>query len=226
MRGGRDPITWRTGATWNVVSAPATVAAVIVYYRSGRAVMGAVEALVGPGVAPTSVTVVANSPVPADIAAELVELGAAFVPTGGDVGFAAACNLGAAGTVADYLWFVNPDVTCAKDCLETLLRLGRRRGGRPRPVPPRRPVERSAKSRSYLRSGVLLARELGVGRALRLGSPAPPRRPRVVTAVSGACLLVPRAAFDQVGLSPRSSSCTARTSTCACACGGWDARWR
>lgn len=188
------------GAPRNAVPATATVAAVIVYFRSGRAVVGAVESLVGQGVAPTSVTVVANSPVPADIAAELADLGAIVVPPGGNVGFAAACNLGAAETVADFLWFVNPDVTCAKDCLETLLR----QGGPARAVAPalRLPdgsAERSAKSRSYLRPGVLLSRELGVGRALRLGSPAPPRRPRVVTAVSGACLLVPRAAFDRVG---------------------------
>jgi GT2 family glycosyltransferase len=189
------------GAPRNAVGGRATVAAVIVYFRSGRAVVGAVESLVGQGVAPVSVTVVANSPVPADIAGELADLGAVVVPVGDNVGFAAACNLGATDSVADYLWFVNPDVTCAKDCLETLLRphAGPERAVSPALRHPDGSVERSAKSRSYLRPAVLLSRELGVGRALRLGSPAPPRRPRVVTAVSGACLLVPRAAFDRVG---------------------------
>ena len=186
----------------NVVPATATVAAVIVYFRSGRAVVGAVESLVGQGVAPTSVTVVANSPVPADIAAELADLGAVVVPTGGNVGFAAACNLGAAGTVRRL-----PVVREPRRHLRQGLpgdaaapaAPGPERAVAPALRLPDGSVERSAKSRSYLRPGVLLARELGVGRALRLGSPAPPRRPRVVTAVSGACLLVPRAAFDRVG---------------------------
>ena len=179
------------------------VAAVITYYQSGRRVVAAVESLVAQGVAPTSVTVVANSPVPADIAADLADLGADVVPADGNLGFAAACNLGAgraAAEAADFLWFVNPDVICARDCMETLLR----HAGPATAVAPvlRLPdgrVERSVKSRSYLRPAVILSRELGIGRTLRLGSPAPPRRARPVPAVSGACLLVPRAAYERIG---------------------------
>jgi GT2 family glycosyltransferase len=179
------------------------VAAVITYFQSGRTVVAAVESLVAQGVAPASVTVVANSPVPADIAAELAGLGADVVGAGANLGFAAACNLGAGGAAArgaDFLWFVNPDVTCAKDCLETLLgHGGPALAVAPVLLLPDGGVERSAKSRSYLRPAVLLSRELGLGRTLRLGSPTPPRRARPVVAVSGACLLVPAAAFRRIG---------------------------
>src|SRR5207253_8587472 len=59
--------------------------------------------------------------------------------------------------------------------------------------------ERSVKSDSYLRPWVLLARELGIGRALGLGAPLPPATAQPVDAVSAACLLVPSETFAAVG---------------------------
>ena len=100
------------------------VAAVIPYFRSDRVIVAAIEALAGQTHPPESVTVVADSPMPAEIEGALESLGARVLTPGTNVGFARACNLAAATAGAggaDFLFFVNPDLACDPDRLETLL---------------------------------------------------------------------------------------------------------
>jgi N-acetylglucosaminyl-diphospho-decaprenol L-rhamnosyltransferase len=44
-----------------------------------------------------------------------------FVPTGGNFGYGAACNIGAAQARGKYLFFLNPDVWLERNCLEALV---------------------------------------------------------------------------------------------------------
>lgn len=105
-----------------------------------------------------------------------------------NLGFGTACNLGAAGATSDFLLFLNPDARLDPDALAQLLQAARlhpdasafgpvliNAAGRPR----------------YKRNSYLLPR-----------AQKPPRDPgtanRSVAVLSGAVLLVRRAAFEQV----------------------------
>src|SRR5205085_2814601 len=112
----------------------------------------------------------------------------------------AACNQAARALDVDYVWFVNPDVRCEATCLERLLVYASETAVvAPVVVRDDRRPETSTKTRRYVIPWVLLARELGLGRRLRLGAGHPLATPAVVTAVSGACLLAPAAPFLAVG---------------------------
>ena len=172
-----------------------SVSAVVVYYRSEGSIVGCVESLAG-----TEVVVVANSPVPLETAARLRELGAEVVELASNAGFGAACNAGAARAKGDVLLFVNPDVRCLPGAVEVLASAAaegtivgpavRREDGA---------VERSVKSAAYVSAAALAARELLVGRWLRIGSPPPPDERRAVDILSGACLAVRADVFQRLG---------------------------
>ncbi len=176
----------------------ATVGAVVVHFRSEETLDACLRALTTQTRPPDEITVVANSPLPP--ARTDGRDGVTVVENRSNVGFAAACNQAAHALDVDYVWFVNPDVRCEATCLERLLAYASDTAV----VAPvlirgdRRP-ELSTKTRRYVTPWVLLARELGFGRRLRLGAGHPVATPAVVTSVSGACLLAPAKAFLAVG---------------------------
>lgn len=176
----------------------ATVGAVVVHYRSETTLEPCLRALATQTRPPDQIAVVANSPLPPSGAAAALDVTVLQNPS--NVGFAAACNQAAEALDVDYLWFVNPDVRCEATCLERLLAYASDTAVvAPVLVRTDRQPELSTKTRRYVTPWVLLARELGFGRRLRLGSGHPLATPAVVTAVSGACLLAPTKPFSAVG---------------------------
>jgi GT2 family glycosyltransferase len=90
-----------------------SAAAIVVAYDSGEALQRCVDALRGDGV---DVVVVNNGgPVQVD--------GARVVEAGGNRGFGAGCNLGAASTDADVLVFLNPDTVVQPGAVAALARV-------------------------------------------------------------------------------------------------------
>ncbi len=137
--------------------------------------------------------------------------GLQIVRNDANLGFAAACNIGARRSDAPLLLFLNPDGALAPDALARMAQAlladttvgmvggllchpdgSEQRGGRRRfPTP----------GRALLRAfglGVLARRLPGADFALH-GQPLP-AGPVAVEAISGACMLVRRAAMEDVGL--------------------------
>jgi len=124
-----------------------------------------------------------------------------------NAGFAVACNKGAAASTAPYILFLNPDCVVLPGLLEKLSHTlhanprigmvgplllnpdGTEQGGGRRSIP--------TPWKSFVRA-------FGLWRVLRrhdfhMESTAAPIRPVEVDAISGACMMVRRAAFDEVG---------------------------
>jgi N-acetylglucosaminyl-diphospho-decaprenol L-rhamnosyltransferase len=103
-----------------------TVHVVVVNWNTGGYLRECLESVVlaaREGVAPAKVTIVDNAS--RDRSAEGLDglpLPLEVVRNPTNVGFAAACNQGAAGTTADYLLFLNPDTRLFPDTLETVTR--------------------------------------------------------------------------------------------------------
>ncbi len=100
------------------------LACVMVSYHTGDVLFEAIESVLGQSVAPLELIVVDNGN-PAPVRARLDALASTTpkleVHRGqGNVGFAAGCNLGAAGTTAGHLLFLNPDCVLPADGLEKL----------------------------------------------------------------------------------------------------------
>jgi N-acetylglucosaminyl-diphospho-decaprenol L-rhamnosyltransferase len=124
-------------------------------------------------------------------------------------GFGAACNLGARQTRSEYLLFLNADVILAEDACLRMTSLAeqyqRTAAVGPRIIGSDGEVELSARAFPSIWTGIFgrssLATRL-LRRALRVPRPvAPALSPgsRTVDWISGACMLVRRRAFEEVG---------------------------
>jgi GT2 family glycosyltransferase len=130
-----------------------------------------------------------------------------------NVGFARACNIGAAHATADQLLFLNPDTTIDAQAIHKLLavlhshpRIGMVGGLLTNPDGTEQPGGRRlfpTPKRAFFRAFGLtyLSRWFPyVFPDYALHETALPTEPVMVEAISGACMLVKRAAIDEVGL--------------------------
>jgi N-acetylglucosaminyl-diphospho-decaprenol L-rhamnosyltransferase len=126
-----------------------------------------------------------------------------------NLGFGAACNLGARMTDSDYLLFLNADLVLSDEASRRMRLLADKHPGTavigPRIQGADGQVELSARSFPSLRTGVLGRSSLATRALRRLGSPpgdvsaALATRSSTVDWVSGACMLIRRRAFEDVG---------------------------
>ncbi|MCB0876639.1 MAG: glycosyltransferase family 2 protein [Solirubrobacterales bacterium] len=121
--------------------------------------------------------------------------GARLIETGGNLGFGAACNRGAAAAAGELLLFLNPDNVVEpgfRDAIELPALEGRDWGAW-------QGLVADAEGRINTRGGVV--HFTGIAWAGGAGEPraAAPPGPEEVTFPSGACLAIPRAAWERVG---------------------------
>jgi N-acetylglucosaminyl-diphospho-decaprenol L-rhamnosyltransferase len=184
---------------------------VLVNWNTGDHLRACLDSIAGSRDAEISrVTVVDNAS--ADGSADGLEAGAlplSVVRNTQNVGFAAACNQGAAGSSADYLLFLNPDTRLFEDTLATVIRfmesdaaVGIGICG----VDVLRPDGRQAIACSRFPSlRIFAGKATGLDRLLpRLFprhhlTPQETRESRPVDQVIGAFYLVRRALFEQLG---------------------------
>lgn len=184
------------------------LSAIIVAYRTPAELAAAVASLHAQSHPPDEIIVVDNgasegSPVPA-----LAELeGASIERPPRNLGYGAGCNLGVRGTSGDELLLLNADVVLSANACETMV--GRMEGdSRTAVVGPRvfsgGRVQASARAFPSLRTGLLGRQSLLTGLLFRARRyPAEFRHTYggagPVDWVSGACMLVRRSAFEEVG---------------------------
>jgi N-acetylglucosaminyl-diphospho-decaprenol L-rhamnosyltransferase len=189
--------------------APARLAAVIVYFRTPECLSACLEALRGQTSRPHEIIVVDNSS-SIDGVGDRPASGAdwQWVRAETNLGFGAACNRGARIAGGDYLLFINADVVLRPDACERLRSVAEA-NPRTAVIGPRLygadgEIELSARSFPSLATGVLGRSSLltkvlvAAGRAPSgmsgaLGSGG------LVDWVSGACMLIRRRAFEEVG---------------------------
>jgi len=173
-----------------------SVAAVVVHWNSRDDLPGCLGAL---GDLPGLTTVVVDNASP-DGGEDLVRREfphVRWIPMGRNAGFGAAVNAGARATRTDWILALNPDTTLSGD---TALRmaaeaeaLGADALG-PRILDPEGSTERSYSTRDSLLGDFLWMLAWRAGRAAR-----PARAPREAAWLTGACLLLGRAAFERAG---------------------------
>lgn len=136
-----------------------------------------------------------------------------LLPQHRNLGFSAACNIGARSTDADWLLFLNPDCVLQRRAVEAMLKAisteasvamvgglllnpdGTEQAGGRRAVP--------TPWRSFVRAFGLCRyadRYPSLFRGYDLHRDPLPAEPEPVEAISGACMLVRRGAIEQVGL--------------------------
>ncbi len=136
-----------------------------------------------------------------------------IVRNASNLGFSAACNIGAHHTSAPYVLFLNPDCVLAADALSRMIqalvsypRTGMVGGFLCNPDGTEQPGGRRVfptPKRAFLRAFGLsrLSKFLPASFSDFLLHEQPlPREPMVVEAISGACMLVRREAIEDVGL--------------------------
>ena len=139
---------------------------------------------------PDEILIVDNHP-DAVVSSALADLPIVAVPSGRNLGYPPAVNLGAEHARGDWLLTLNPDAQAAPDCLERLL-------------------EAADEETAVLGAQVLLpdgttnagenpVHVAGLSWAGRYGEPAENGGPRDVAACSGAALLVRRRDFERLG---------------------------
>jgi GT2 family glycosyltransferase len=186
----------------------AAISAVVVYYRTPRALAECVGALARQGLPPGRIVVVDNSACEEGRAAPPSDGGFTWVRSARNCGFGSACNLGALRSDAPFLLFVNADVSVCPGALDSLLaraqhepRLG---AVAPRVLDAGGAIELNARRFPRLRTGVLGRASRATNLLRRMGHlprdlAAAQRAAGPVDWVSGACMLVRRDAFDAVG---------------------------
>jgi N-acetylglucosaminyl-diphospho-decaprenol L-rhamnosyltransferase len=180
--------------------------AVVVSYRSAATLRGCVEPLAA--MADVRVTVVDNAS-PDDAVETIADLDVAVVRAPRNGGFSYGCNIGAARCTAPFLLFLNPDAridAAALDALAAVLRddpdaalVG------PRILDDDGSLTFSLRRFPRLRSTYAQALFLHRVRPSAawtdelIRDPAAYERPRTAEWVSGACMLVRRAAYEAIG---------------------------
>jgi GT2 family glycosyltransferase len=184
------------------------LSAIIVAYRTPGEVAAAVESLRAQTMPPDEIVIVDNGAADDDPLPDLPELeGTRVVRPRSNVGYGAGCNLGVRSASGDELLILNADVVLEAGAMAALT--GRLRSDeRIAVVGPRifshGEVQLSARAFPSLRTGLLGRRSL-LTRLLVRARRYPAEFQRVqgsggpVDWVSGACMLVRRSAFDQVG---------------------------
>ncbi|HEX5620187.1 MAG TPA: glycosyltransferase family 2 protein [Solirubrobacteraceae bacterium] len=182
------------------------VHAVVVAYRSAETLRGCVEPLAAmDGV---SVTVVDNAS-PDESAAVVEDLPIQLIRAPRNGGFSYGCNLGSAGAVAPYLLFLNPDARLDAVALEAMIAV-LRDDPRVGLVGPRILDDDGSLSwslRRYPRLRSTYAQALFLHRLFPraawtdelIRDESAYSAPREAEWVSGACMLVRRCAYEQIG---------------------------
>jgi N-acetylglucosaminyl-diphospho-decaprenol L-rhamnosyltransferase len=184
----------------------AKVDAVVVAYNSRDTLRGCVEPLAG--MREVAVVVVDNAS-PDDGLATVADLPARLVPAGRNGGFSFGCNLGASFGSAPYVLFVNPDARVEPAALKALVRVLDEDPAlalaAPRILREDGTLHYSQRQAPRLRS--TWAQAFFLHRVFRragwadelVRDPAAYERPGSPDWLSGACMLVRRSAFEQVG---------------------------
>lgn len=213
---GRSPFEWDPVQPARTDGAPARCDAVIVNYNAGDLLARAVASLLR-CTRVDRVVVVDNASADDSLARldrDCADGARVLVLRNADnLGFARACNLGAARTDAPYLLFLNPDCMVAEGGVEALLDAlaSRRDAGMAGPLilNPNGSEQAGARRavptpwRSFVRvSGLsrLSARYPRLFSDFLLHTQPIPDRPVRVEAISGACMLVRRDSLAAVGL--------------------------
>jgi N-acetylglucosaminyl-diphospho-decaprenol L-rhamnosyltransferase len=204
----RQPARVPTGQLHSRESAPTRLVAIVVYFRTPEHLPACIDSLRGQTSRPDEILVVDNSsaidgsdsrPAPRD--------DWRWVRAETNLGFGAACNLGARLAQSDYLLFVNADVVLGPRVCHALRSVAdaHRRTAvvGPRLYAASGQIELSARSFPSLGTGIMGRSSLLTRALRRLG-----RAPSGVSGalgqggrvdwVSGACMLVRRRAFDEV----------------------------
>jgi N-acetylglucosaminyl-diphospho-decaprenol L-rhamnosyltransferase len=182
------------------------VRVVVVTYSPGETLTGFLTSLAASTTTPYEVVLADNGSV--DGAPEAaVGPGVTLLPTGGNLGYGRAANVGAAGAVGDWLVVANPDVEWSPGSLDALLDATARwpRGGS------FGPAIRTPDGRLYPSARAFPSLGRGIGHALCgwwwPGNPwtrsyrAETGKPVEGPAgwLSGSCLLLRRSAFEEIG---------------------------
>jgi N-acetylglucosaminyl-diphospho-decaprenol L-rhamnosyltransferase len=187
-----------------------SVAAVVVHYRTPARLGECLDALERQTYQCSEIVVVDNSDEPGERVLAPDSDGRVHVHRAAtNLGFGPACNVGARITVSDYLLFLNADLTLSEKACEELC-LTVESNPRVATVGPRiygsdGEIELSARSFPSFRTGVLGRSSLATrllrrtGRSPRALTTALSEATRTVDWVSGACMLVHRGAFEDVG---------------------------
>lgn len=99
----------------------ARVSAIVVTYRQVDLTLEAIASLKAQAAPVDEILVVDNDPAQSARAAITTAHPDVRLLNADNVGYAPACNLGAAHARGDWLFFLNPDATAAPDCLQRLL---------------------------------------------------------------------------------------------------------
>ena len=185
------------------------IAAIVVYFRTPELLTSSLDGLRRQTVRPTEIVVVDNS--------STVDRNDQRPASGSDwkwiraernLGFGAACNLGAQSSDSEYLLFLNADVSLCRDACEHLYAAAKA-DSRLAVVGPRLygadgDIELSARAFPTVATGLLgrssyLTKALGRLNRLPTGLSAALESRGLVDWVSGACMFVRRRAFDEVG---------------------------
>jgi GT2 family glycosyltransferase len=190
----------------------ATISTIIVNYNAGAYLRACVDALLA---CPLEIDVIVVDNASADDSLAALEglPGVQVIRNASNLGFAAACNIGAGAAVAPYLLFLNPDCYFVPGTLSILLDAlradaqagmaggllinpdGTEQAGGRRAIPtPWRSFVRAFGLNRFAERWPTLFFDF------HLHKQPLPDRPIAVEAISGACMLVSREAVQQVGL--------------------------
>jgi N-acetylglucosaminyl-diphospho-decaprenol L-rhamnosyltransferase len=186
------------------------VRVVCVTYNPGEVLRTFVGSLAGATRLPYELVLADNASADeATVAGVAAEAGGRFLPTGGNLGYGTAANIGARGFGGEWLVVANPDIEWRAGALDTLIEAGGRwpRGGA------FGPLILEPDGSTYPSGRALPSLRIGAGHALFArvwpGNPWTARyqRQQELTAaterscgwLSGSCLLVRTAAFRAVG---------------------------
>jgi GT2 family glycosyltransferase len=103
---------------------PTTITAIIVSYADALAATAALQSLLAQTLAPVEVLIVDNDPAGAmarALAAERIPVNVRTLHPGANLGYTGAANLAAAAARGEWLFFLNPDAVAARDCLHQLV---------------------------------------------------------------------------------------------------------
>ena len=192
-------------------SAAPTIGVVTVSYGSGSVLSGFLASVPVGSASPLHVVVVDNLPGPDSGVDEMTRrVGAHYLPMADNVGYGAAMDAGVAALPTQVEWVLlsNPDVVLSPGAIDELVAVGREDDRiatvGPKILTSEGEVYPSARAVPSLRTGVghALFVNLWVGnpwtRAYRNDAAGPVER-RDAGWLSGACLLVRRSAFEELG---------------------------